>query len=70
MKPKFTDTHRYPKPYTPASATDITKSIKRERERLKKLDDDKADQYHHEDCVRDGDEELMRSVRAMDRREE
>ena len=35
MKVKFTDTHRYPQPYVPSGATDITKVFRRERERLK-----------------------------------
>lgn len=35
MKPTFTDLYRFPVPYTPAASTDIAKTFKRERERLK-----------------------------------
>jgi hypothetical protein len=33
-KPRFTDDHKYPVPYSPAAATDITKTFARERKRL------------------------------------
>ncbi len=33
-KPHFTDEAKYPVPYSPAAATDITKTFARERKRL------------------------------------
>ncbi len=35
MKPKFTDTFRYPRGYTPAAATNVAETIAREQRRLK-----------------------------------